>query len=326
MSTQALRLEVVDFTDADHWRWRLTDADGAFLADHDVSLNPADPKYQALYNLPGYLWQYSSPDKRDEDERRLLAEVGAWIGDVVLGRTIGEKILQHGSRPIIVRVSVPQPAERLLVIPFEIAHVRGKPLRAHRVSLVFEPVVTTTLEAGPIEDRLRILALFSLPPAGSPLNLRRERRALNRLIAGLAGCAIELRVLQYGVTRDRLRDALLEGKGWDVVHFSGHGQPGSLLLETPDGRPDPINSEEVAELIMEADQRLKLVTLSACLSAASSIQQTMSWLGIAPASRDAGANPEATGAPEQSQEAAATVARAGRQARLRGSGDALRDR
>ena len=38
MSAQALRLEVVDFTDADHWRWRLTDANGAFLADHEVAL------------------------------------------------------------------------------------------------------------------------------------------------------------------------------------------------------------------------------------------------------------------------------------------------
>ncbi len=309
MSAQALRLEVVDLTDADHWRWRLTDAKGAFLADYEVSLNPADPKYQALYNLPAYLWQYSSPDKRDEDERRLLAEVGAWIGDTVLGRAIGEKILAHGFPPIIVRVSMPKEAERLLVIPFEIAHARGKPLCAQRVSLVFEPVAETPPGSVPIGDRLRILALFSLPPAGNPLNLRRERQALNRLVAGLAGRAIELRVLQYGVTRDRLRDALLDGEGWDVIYFSGHGQPGAVLLERPDGQPDPINSEEVAELITEAGQRLKLVTLSACLSAASSIQQTMSWLGIAPASREAGANLEAADAAKQSQEAAATVAR-----------------
>ena len=146
------------------------------------------------------------------------------------------------------------------------------------------------------------------------------------MVAGLAGRAIELRVLQYGVTRDRLRDALLDGEGWDVIHFSGHGQPGAVLLERPDGKPDPINSEEVAELITEAGQRLKLVTLSACLSAASSIQQTMSWLGIAPASRDAGANPEAADAAKQSHKprqrslarwSASSIAR---------SGDALRGR
>jgi hypothetical protein len=36
----ALRLEIAEFTDANHWRWRLTDADGAFLADHAVVLDP----------------------------------------------------------------------------------------------------------------------------------------------------------------------------------------------------------------------------------------------------------------------------------------------
>jgi hypothetical protein len=71
-----LRLEISEFMDANHWRWRLTDAAGAFLADHAVELDPADPKYQALFDLPAYLRHYSAPDKRDSDERRLLGEVG----------------------------------------------------------------------------------------------------------------------------------------------------------------------------------------------------------------------------------------------------------
>jgi hypothetical protein len=134
----ALRLEVAEFTDANHWRWRLTDADGAFLADHTVALDPADAKYQALFNLPAYLKHLSAPDRRDEDERRLLREVGAWIGETVLSRGIGEKILSHGFPPIVVRVVVPEQAEQLLVIPLEIAHARGKPLALQGVSFVFE--------------------------------------------------------------------------------------------------------------------------------------------------------------------------------------------
>ena len=50
-----LRLEISEFMDANHWRWRLTDAAGAFLADHAVELDPAEPKYQALFDLPAYL-------------------------------------------------------------------------------------------------------------------------------------------------------------------------------------------------------------------------------------------------------------------------------
>ena len=43
-----LRLEIAEFKDADHWRWRLTDAGGAFLADHAVALDQNEPQYQAL--------------------------------------------------------------------------------------------------------------------------------------------------------------------------------------------------------------------------------------------------------------------------------------
>jgi hypothetical protein len=234
MNTQALRLEIADFKDADHWRWVLRDPNGAFLADHTVALDPGDPESRALLDLRGYLW-YHAPDKRDADERRLLQEVGAWIGANVLGPGICEKILAHGFPPIIVRVVVPPTAaERLLVMPLEIAHARGKPLALQEVSLVFEVSGPLPPVAAPIGDRLRLLALFSLPSEGDPLNLRRERQMLRKLVHRLVGAAhlaVELRTLQYGVTRSRLRDVLQDGEGWDVIHFSGHGQPGSLVLE-----------------------------------------------------------------------------------------------
>lgn len=43
----ALRLEVLDIKDADHWTWRLRDPLGNFLADHPVALDRADVHYQA---------------------------------------------------------------------------------------------------------------------------------------------------------------------------------------------------------------------------------------------------------------------------------------
>jgi len=48
----ALRLEITDYTGSDRWRWVLKNAEGAYLTDHAVQLDPADPKYQALFNLP----------------------------------------------------------------------------------------------------------------------------------------------------------------------------------------------------------------------------------------------------------------------------------
>ena len=67
----------------------------------------------------------------------------------------------------------------------------------------------------PIGERLRVLGLFSLPEGGQTLNLHRERHSLVQLIKGIArgGKAADVQVLQYGVTRDRLREILDGGRG-----------------------------------------------------------------------------------------------------------------
>ena len=77
-----------------------------------------------------------------------------------------------------------------------------------------------------------------------------------------------MRVLQYGATRQRLEDALLEQAGWDVVHLSGHGLPAGLVLEDDAGRRDLISSTELVDLLDLAADQITLVTLSACESAA----------------------------------------------------------
>jgi len=50
----ALCLEVASFSDPDHWRWRLTDARGKFLADHEVALDRAEAEYGAFMDLDSY--------------------------------------------------------------------------------------------------------------------------------------------------------------------------------------------------------------------------------------------------------------------------------
>src|SRR5271166_750274 len=223
MVQSALRLEVAEFGDADHWRFVLKDAGGAFLADHSVALDRADQHYAALVDLPGYLRLHSAPDTREADEQWLLGEVGSWIGEQLLGRGIAEKLLSRARPSVVVRVLAPPAAERLLALPLEVARLDGgEPLSTQGVSFVFGTTGTPPPPAQPIGERLRILALFSLPPAGSPLNLRRERQMLRALVRRLSMSAIELRVLQYGVTRDSLRDVLQEEDGWDLLHFSGH--------------------------------------------------------------------------------------------------------
>jgi tetratricopeptide (TPR) repeat protein len=256
--------------DVTQWRWRLTDQGDAFLAGHQVALDPADPEYAGFVDLAGFLRDRVVPDRRLQSEAELVDRVGGWIGQQVLGEAVGRVLLDNS--PVVVRVLLPPEAAELVYRPLELAHVDGRPLAVQDVSLVFEVRGEARGTAKqPIGERLRMLAVFSLPTGGTALALRRERYSLTQLVRRVAathGRAIELHILQYGVTRQRLQAALEDGTGWDAMHFSGHGNLGRLVLEHPDGTGDELDTDELVGLLWPARQRLKLVCLSACLSAA----------------------------------------------------------
>src|SRR5262249_6175211 len=146
------------------------------------------------------------------------------------------------------------------------------PFALNEVSFVYDLLDAQPVRKEEIGERLRILAVFSLPAGGRGLAVRNERYTLTReirLIAERAQLDIELRVLQYGDTLRRLRSALDEGEGWDVVHFSGHGLPGFLKLEHGDGTDDVVGTDELVKWLRVGRTQLKLVILSTCASAGS---------------------------------------------------------
>ena len=273
-----LRLQAVELADLARWRWVLTDDSGAFVADHEVRLDVSSWQFEAFADLSGYLSWNVAPDRRTEEEARIVSAVGEWIRSEVLGPVAGALVK---ARPATVRVTVPAGAEELLARPLELGHVGGKPLAAQNVTFVMD---TGPDERGvsQVGERLRVLGLFSLPEGGQALNLRRERYSLVQLIERIAadGKAADIRVLQYGVTRDQLRDVLADEEGWDVVHVSGHGSPGRLLLETDEGKPDQVTAPQLAELLDSARGRLKLVTISACGSADPAVASQRRLLGL----------------------------------------------
>jgi hypothetical protein len=277
-----LRLRVEDFQDAEHWRWLVTDDRGLFLADHQVALDPTDSEYEGFVDLAGFLYERAVPDQRLASETALVQRVGAWIGKHVLGEAVGRAILDES--PVVVRVELPEEADVLLHRPLELAHVDGQPLAVQDISLIFEVTGEARGAAKqPIGERLRMLAVFSLPTEGTVLALRRERYSLTRLVrqvAGSYGRAIELHVLQYGVTRERLREALRDGRSWDVVHFSGHGLANGLVLERADGSGELVRTPDLVALLRPARQRLKLVCLSSCLSAAGTAAEARRTLAL----------------------------------------------
>jgi hypothetical protein len=267
MAMGEFHLQVTDFVDVSRWRWRLTTSDGRMLAEHRVRLNPGCWQIEAVADLASYLRWHVVPDRRRADEATIVADVGEWLGEHVLG-SVGPALLRE--RPVTVRLLVPDEAQRLMFWPFQLAHVNGTPIAAQQVTLVLQRVGSAQVGAADVDGRLRVLGLFSLPTGSGALNLRRERVALVRLFSGIAGRgrAVEVRVLQYGVTRERLSEVLAEPEGWDLIHISGHGAPGELLLETDTGGADPIDAGDLATMLRAARGRLQLVTLSACWSAA----------------------------------------------------------
>lgn len=282
------RLEVVDWAGPTRWRWRLSGAEGA-VVEHVVELDPRDWRFEAFTDLYRYLQWTVTPDRRREREPGVLAEVGDWIGDAVLG-PVGAAI---GTRRATVQLELPAEAAVLGYRPWELARVADRGGRrswaASRVRVVVVPQPHRPLAKTPVGSRLRMLAVFSLPDGENALNLRRERFELARLVQKIArvhGKAVELRVVQYGATRQRLTDALLEEPGWDVVHLSGHGLAGGLMLEDDAGRPDEISSDELVELLDLGSEQIKLVTLSSCESAAVTALEHLRLLGLGP-ERDA---------------------------------------
>ena|ERR1051326_3474339 len=94
---QPLHLDVAEFS-PDAWRWTLTDHAGAYIQHAQVRLDSTYTCYRALLDLPGYLRVHAAPDRRQQDERRLIAEVGDYVGAHVLGEAIARK-LRERARP-----------------------------------------------------------------------------------------------------------------------------------------------------------------------------------------------------------------------------------
>jgi hypothetical protein len=297
---QPLRLTLTDYLDASRWRWVLSDSRGSFLTDHNVQLDPTTREYGGFRDLSTYL-EYHQPIHPPEKQ---LEDLGAWIGEKVFGG-LRQALWEKRALPAVaVRVVVPPAAQELLFRPFELARFAdGMSFRKAGVRFVYglEGTAAGAVAKEPAEKALRILAAFSLPVRANPLNLRRERFGLQKLVRELnqtQGLAVELRVLQYGATRETLKKALEEAEGWDIIHLSGHGQKGELLLEDDRGGNDTIDADELGEVLETARARLKLLILDACYTGVGSQAAARQQVGLEPM-RQEGAErelvPETTG-------------------------------
>jgi hypothetical protein len=279
-----LLLEAVEADGPWRWRWLLSEEEtGNPVADHSVRLDPASAEVTRFTDLYGFVDFYAAPGRVVRDGARFVTAAGQWAGRELLGESVGAAIA--AAAPVTVRVKVPAVLDPVLLWPLELAHAGGKPLAARGdVTLVYDvgPDAPARLNvaAAPV---LRVLAVFSQPAETDMLALRRERYALSRLIRRIAArerAAVELRVVQYGVTRERLRQIADDGDGWDVLHLSGHGAGGVFLLEKADGSPDLVTTADLVTLLRPVRRRVRLAVVSACDSASDATAETYRLLGL----------------------------------------------
>jgi hypothetical protein len=104
----------------------LTGPGGEFLADHEVRLDTRCWQFEAFTGLAGYLRWRVSPVRRLAHEAEIVAGVGAWIGEQVLG-PVGAAMA--AAWPATVRVIVPADppeAAHLMFVPLELGHSGGR--------------------------------------------------------------------------------------------------------------------------------------------------------------------------------------------------------
>jgi hypothetical protein len=90
-------LQAADIRGPLQWKWTLLDQGGMFVADHPVSLNGADWRYEAFLDLHGYLRVHASPDHRRESERQMIAEVGRWRYRTSAWYSANRRIARHAT-------------------------------------------------------------------------------------------------------------------------------------------------------------------------------------------------------------------------------------
>jgi TPR repeat protein len=273
-----LRVEAVDSVG----RFLLKLVDGPHLvAKHQVDIKGSHQEFDALRSLSKTLNGTNAQHSLD-DETKLLESVGNWVTEHLLG-DIAKEIAD--TAPVIVWLEVPAgPAEWLAEVPLGIAIGYDVPLARRQAVFVIKVAPPRGLKLSEVPECLRVLAVFATPTNEQALNLRKERFALSRMADALVADHkfLDLHVLQYGATVERLRRALRDAAGWDVVHFSGHGDVGRLYLENDQGNSEELPNQELLQLLADARGRLKLVVLSSCLSATSAVSPTLVSLGAAP--------------------------------------------
>jgi class 3 adenylate cyclase len=111
--------------------------------------------------------------------------------------------------------------------------------------------------------KIKVLFLAANPAGTKPLRLDEEIREITAKIqAAEHRDALEL-ISCWAVRPDDLQQALLQHRP-HIVHFSGHGTPGEIVLTDDQGKAKPVGKTALASLFKTLKDNVKVVVLNAC--------------------------------------------------------------
>jgi CHAT domain-containing protein len=109
----------------------------------------------------------------------------------------------------------------------------------------------------------RLLFLSALPNEMSAVRIHREARDILEALK-LSSKRKKLLLRDRGAVRiTEIHRHILDFEP-DIIHFSGHGYQGGILLEDQKGGMVPVAAGELAELFGILDQKIRCVVLNAC--------------------------------------------------------------
>lgn len=140
--------------------------------------------------------------------------------------------------------------------------VTGQPLALHPLIHLYRHVPGG--DTTPIPGPLRIVVAIAAPSesGGAVLDYERELRAVLASVRMARHDAADVRIVEYATTSS-IRSALT-GAPAHVLHLTGHGMPGRLIIEDETGGPRQINAEDFIAEAIPPSRMPPVISLAAC--------------------------------------------------------------
>ncbi|MGH4026586.1 MAG: CHAT domain-containing protein, partial [Pseudonocardiaceae bacterium] len=155
-------------------------------------------------------------------------------------------------------------AGRLTLLPWETLPdpLSHRPLALHPLVTVYRKL--TAQPVRPVPGPLRIVVAISAPDSGGGgvLDYERELRNVLAAVRGARAGDAQVRVVPFASTT--AIHAALKEEAAHVLHLSGHGEPGTLILEDEHGTAREVDADTFMDEAIPAGAMPPVISLAAC--------------------------------------------------------------